>query len=132
MRTNQKAIDLDDYLDDNLADRTRDKFMALPDFYKSSDGKERYTNIEDAADGIKQEEWIEIARYLRDGAFKDVGVCLHNALARICESQAEEELEDEFEAGKPQADAMADRADYIRQRERDDRIDFPERYKESE
>lgn len=123
MRTNQKAIDLDDYLDDNLADRTRDKFMALPDFYKSTDGKERYTNIEDAVDGIKQEDWITIARYLRDEQYGMAGSMLADCLKEICESQAEEELEDEFESGNPQSDAMADRMDNFYQRRCDAQLD---------
>lgn len=118
-----KEINLDDYLDANLENRTRDKFMALPDFYKSTDGKERYTNIEDAADGIRQEDWIAIARALRDRECLLAGNLLDNALYRICQSQAQEELEDEFEAGKPQADAMADRADYLYQRRRDAEFD---------
>lgn len=123
MRTNQAAINYDDYLDENLEDRARDKFLALPEFYSPKDAKFRYTNIDDAQGDIKQEEWIEIARALRDGDDLQAGNLLRKSLERICTNYAEEELENEWEAGKPEIDAEADRAEYLRQRARDAIID---------
>lgn len=85
------------YIDENLADRTEQKFKELPTFYKSTDGQRRYTNISDMIDGLTQIEFNEIARLLVDGKFEYVGIRLKEILMIRCKNHAEEELENEAE-----------------------------------
>lgn len=91
---------LDGYVDDTKRDvaieeRAKDKFMALPDMYTSRDGVKRYTNMEDAIGSIKQEEFVAVARALRDGDYEEAGRKLADALWRICSDEAEYEVDDE-------------------------------------
>lgn len=81
--------------DEAIKQRTKDKFMALPDFYKSSDGIKRYTNVDDAIGSVSQEDLIAIARALRDGIMETAGERLKAALMRVLERQAEDEIDEE-------------------------------------
>lgn len=119
----RKEIDYDDWLDNHLSDRADDKFQALPDFYKSMDGVKRYTNMEDAIDRVKQSEWIGIARALRDEDDLLAVRILKSALVRICESQVEEELEEEWERCNPQEYAALDCAEYLYQQAKDRKLE---------
>lgn len=116
-------MDWDTYLDNNLNDRAEEKFKQLPRFYKSSDGVMRFTNIDDALDSIPQATWQVIANALISEDYEDVGRELYSCLFHICEKQAEEELEEEYEAnvasGKDEAEAVADMR---YQRKRDDKL----------
>lgn len=105
-------MDWDTYLDNNLHDRAEEKFKQLPRFYKSSDGVRRYTNIEDAVDSIKQADWQIIANHLIAECREQAGAHLEACLMKICTSQAEEELEEEYEknvaSGKDREEELAD------------------------
>ena len=72
----------------------KDKFMALPDMYKHSDGVARYCNMDDVVGSIRTEEWVTIARWLRDGDELSAGVALRTAVMRILIAEADDELED--------------------------------------
>lgn len=112
----------EDYRDENLHDLVNDKMLALPDFYKSSDGVARYTNMEDALSSITQDEAVSIARALRDKEFALAGGLLYSALWRICYKEAEYELMEKYEAGQPDYDALEEAADIYYQRRRDDKL----------
>jgi len=73
----------------------RDKFMALPDFYTKPYDKYRYTNMDDAVGSVKQEEWICIARAIRDGDNKLAGDILSASLMRVLVAEAENEVDDD-------------------------------------
>lgn len=84
----------DDAYNKRVEDLAKDKFMALPDFYTPRNMKYRYTNMDDAIGSIKQEEFIAIARAIRDGDNKLAGDLLSASLMRICVSEAEDDMED--------------------------------------
>ena len=90
-----KESEVDEKRDEMIEQRTKDKFMALPDFYTCRDGTRRWTNIDDAAGSLKQEEWIAIARCLRDGDNLEAGNLLSLALWRVLGNEAESEIDDE-------------------------------------
>ena len=79
---------------EEIAQLAKDKFFALSDFYTCRDGVRRWTNIEDAVDSIKQAEWIDIARALRDGDMWVVGDLLRKAIDRVVIQQAEDEIDE--------------------------------------
>lgn len=117
-------MDIDTYLDNNLDYRAEEKFRQLPRFYKSSvDGIRRFTNMDDAIDSVSQADWIQVAQMLINKEFDQAGRKLDDCLYVVCKKQAEEELEEEFEAsvasGKDEADAVADMRF---QRNRDDKL----------
>lgn len=85
----------DDAREKRIEDLAKDKFMALPDLYRSTDGIKRYTNIDDASGSIKQEEWVSIARALRDGDNKLAGDILAASLMRVCVDQAQDVIDEE-------------------------------------
>ena len=72
----------------------RDKFRALPDFYSKPSDKYRYTNMDDAVGSVKQEEWICIARAIRDGDNKLAGDILSASLMNVCVKDATNEIEE--------------------------------------
>lgn len=95
-----KEQDADDKRDEKIEQRANDKFMALPDLYRSRDGSYRWTNMEDAQNGLKQQEWIEIARALRDGNNLLAGDLLSKSIRRVLTEESEEEIDDEAESFK--------------------------------
>lgn len=79
---------------EEIAQLAKDNFFALPNFYRSRDGSVRWTNMEDAVDSIKQEEWIGIARALREGDMRIVGDLLRKAIDRVLIQQAENGIDE--------------------------------------
>lgn len=84
----------DDSREKRIEELAKDKFMALPDLYRSTDGIKRYTNIDDASGSIKQEEWVSIARAIRDSDNKLAGDILAASLMRVCVRNAENEIDE--------------------------------------
>ena len=76
--------------------KTKDLFFGMPNFYRSSDGVVRFTNIDDYSDSLTQNEWILIARALRDGDHHLAGTILANSLNRVCAKLADEAYDDEM------------------------------------
>ena len=123
MRINKPTMEWTTFLDNNLNDRAEEKFRQLPRFYKSHDGVRRFTNIDDALDSVSQADWQIIAGLLISKDYALSGHKLYSCLFNICKKQAEEELEEEYEAnvqsGKDEAEAVADMR---YQRQRDDKL----------
>ena len=90
-----KAYGEDFRRDARIEERANDKFHALPCFYKSMDGKERYTNFEDALNDLKTADFVSLGQAIRDGKHEEAGRILADVMMRICEEQAENEIDDE-------------------------------------
>lgn len=77
-----------------VPDRANDIFYALPDTYTKPDAILQLSNMGDAVGEIRHEEWVDIARALRDDIPARAGILLMRALKRICHRLAVDEAED--------------------------------------
>lgn len=85
----------EDRRDDDIINRANDKLASLPDFYKSSDGIKRYTNMDDQIGNLDQSDLIAIARLIRDNQLEQVGQVLKDAILKQLLKEAEDEIDDE-------------------------------------
>ena len=85
--------DKDSKRDEQVKELANDKYMALPLKYKSSDGVERYTNIEDAFSSLKTADFEALGRLTRDRQHEELGILFCDIMNRICFEHAESEID---------------------------------------
>lgn len=97
MREQDKRERRQDQINEWIDGRAKDLYHALPDFYTSSNGVKRFTSIEDAIEYFTQDEWIAIARLVRDNQFEKLGRVFADTCLRVCFKQAYDQADDEFD-----------------------------------
>ena len=79
--------------DEQVEELANDKYMALPLKYRSSDGVERFTNIEDAFGSFKTADFEALGRLTRDRKYEELGILFCDIMNSICFEQAESEID---------------------------------------
>ena len=83
-----------DEREERINDLAEAKIAALPLHYRMQSGEmSRWTNIEDAMDGIKQDTLIRMARLVIAKDDAELGKVFREAIEAECRRQAENEVE---------------------------------------